>query len=81
MSDSLPDSGLNSGVASKSSFEKIDEPVRNQQDVEALGEKANEQVRRVNPREGIPTWRWVLSMVGLYLAALLYGQFPDIGME
>lgn len=43
-------------------------------DVEALGEKLSEQdAVIVNPREDLPTWKWVLTLLGLYLGAMLYG--------
>jgi hypothetical protein len=31
-----------------------------------------------HPREGIPTWQWILSLVGLYMGALLYGTLISI---
>jgi hypothetical protein len=27
----------------------------------------------VNPRQDIPTWKWIIMCIALYLGALLYG--------
>jgi hypothetical protein len=47
-------------------------------DVEALGEKtpseSSENIEVVNPREDLPTWKWVLTLLGIYLGAMLYGK-------
>jgi hypothetical protein len=69
MADSLPDSGL----ASKASMEDQEVAAPHQRDVEALAEKPD-NIRILSPREGMPKWKWIASMTGLYLAALLYGR-------
>jgi hypothetical protein len=69
MSHDLPESG----VGSKSSLD-IETPPRFDKDVEAAQEKKDDVIAsKINPRENFPTWRWVLSLLGLYLGALLYG--------
>ena len=42
-------------------------------DVESSKEIAGEIELEQNPRKDIPTWKWILSLIGLYLGALLYG--------
>src|SRR5436190_10527410 len=42
-------------------------------DVESSKEIALDDELKENPRKDIPTWRWILSLIGLYLGALLYG--------
>jgi hypothetical protein len=71
MAESLP----GSGIASKASLEDQEVTAQQQRDVEkALGEQAEGGVRNVGPREGMPTWKWISTMTGLYLAAMLYGR-------
>lgn len=36
-------------------------------------EKNNNEANIQHPRDGISTWKWALTCVGLYLGALLYG--------
>jgi hypothetical protein len=70
MTDSLP----HSGIASKTSIEDPEYAAQQQRDVElALAEKSETGFRNVSPREGMPTWKWISTMTGLYLAAMLYG--------
>ena len=42
-------------------------------DVESSKEIAPDDELEENPRKDIPTWRWALTLIGLYLGALLYG--------
>jgi hypothetical protein len=42
-------------------------------DVESSKEIAPDDELKESPRKDIPTWKWILSLVGLYLGALLYG--------
>ena len=73
MSHDLPESG----VGSKSSLD-IETPPRFDDDVEAAKEKNDDTIApKINPREDFPTWRWVLSLLSLYLGALLYGMCPQ----
>jgi MFS family permease len=44
-----------------------------EKDVEAGQDTSAVNREHINPREGIPPWQWILSLIGLYLAALLYG--------
>jgi hypothetical protein len=41
-------------------------------DVEAVTEKVDKDPNADKPH--YPLWQWVLTLVGLYLGALLYGQ-------
>ncbi len=43
------------------------------QDVESSKEIAPHDELKESPRKCLPTWKWILSLVGLYLGALLYG--------
>ena len=43
-------------------------------EIEAYNEKPNNVPPSVGPRDSIPTWQWILILVGLYLGALLYGM-------
>ena len=61
------------GFTSKESINEVDVPSPNSGDIEAVGEKPGEVSRKASPREGISTLKWVLSLIGLYLGALLYG--------
>ncbi len=42
-------------------------------DVESSKEIAPNDELKESPRKDVPTWKWILSLVGLYLGALLYG--------
>jgi hypothetical protein len=33
-----------------------------------------EELRQLSTREGIAKWKWILTLLGLYLGALLYGM-------
>ncbi len=44
-------------------------------DVESSKEIAGEVDLKQNPRKDIPTWKWILSLIGLYLGALLVGTY------
>jgi len=56
----------------------LNDPAPDNGDVEAAGEKVNEVAMRDHPRKGFPTWKWILSLIGLYLGALLYGTTAHI---
>ena len=56
-------------------------PAPDNGDVEAAGEKADEVAMRDHPRKGFPTWKWILSLIGLYLGALLYGTTAHVWSE
>jgi hypothetical protein len=43
-------------------------------DIEAGRDVSAENIGQINPRAGIPPWKWYLSLLGLYLGALLYGM-------
>lgn len=47
-------------------------------EIEACNEKPSNIPPSVGPRDSIPTWQWVLILVGLYLGALLYGTHPFV---
>lgn len=51
----------------------ISDPPAAARDVEASKEIAGEADLRHHPRKDIPTWKWILSLIGLYLGALLVG--------
>jgi hypothetical protein len=53
----------------------ISDPPAATRDVES-NKIASEVELEKNPRKDIPTWKWILSLVGLYLGALLYGTSP-----
>jgi hypothetical protein len=40
---------------------------------EAALEKADNIARNANPRDGLPLWKWILVLLGLFLGDLLYG--------
>jgi len=42
-------------------------------------EKNTDDTEVKHPRDGIPTWKWALTCVGLYLGALLYGPSHSTG--
>ena len=44
-------------------------------DVESNKEITREVELKESPRKDIPRWKWILSLVGLYLGALLYGTY------
>jgi hypothetical protein len=46
-----------------------------EKDVEAGHDTSAVNGAHINPREGIPPWQWILSLIGLYLGALLYGTY------
>lgn len=58
---------------SKAPSDILDPPTATR-DVESNKEIAGEVELERNPRKDIPTWKWILSLVGLYLGALLYGM-------
>ena len=60
--------------ASKAPGHILDPPAA-ARDVEPSTEIACEVNLRQNPRKDIPTWKWILSLVGLYLGALLVGTY------
>jgi hypothetical protein len=79
------------GISSKSSFDgekprdasptpsekrEIDKDVEAQPNIEH-----NEPAIRANPREGISTWRWILVILSLDLAAMLYGLDTTIAAD
>ena len=39
-------------------------------------EKVINDLKVENPRANIPIWKWVLTLVGIYSGALLYGWLP-----
>ncbi len=49
-----------------------------EKDVEAGRDISAQNRAPISPREGIPSWQWTLSLIGLYLGALLYGKYPPI---
>jgi hypothetical protein len=59
---------------SKAPSDILDPPAATR-DVESSKETAGEAELEQNPRKDIPTWQWILSLVGLYLGALLYGTY------
>jgi len=69
MSDSTFD---DSKPASKAPSDIFDPPAATR-DVESNKEMAGEVEAEKNPRKDMPAWKWILSLVGLYLGALLYG--------
>jgi hypothetical protein len=88
MSESANDSGLTSKsslenpahlgdekpLADDKSLHGDEERIENR-DVEAIGEKSTEETaEKVNPRPGLSTLRWVVSLIALFLAAMLYGK-------
>jgi hypothetical protein len=44
-------------------------------DIESSKEIACEVDVKQNPRKDIPTWKWILSLIGLYLGAILVGTY------
>ena len=51
-------------------------------DVEAAPvENYQENVTASNPRKDIKTWEWILSLLGLYLGAMLYGLDTTIAAD
>jgi hypothetical protein len=49
-----------------------------EKDVEAAQDPSAVNQTEVNPREGISQWQWWLTLVGLYLGALLYGMYLQL---
>jgi hypothetical protein len=45
-------------------------------DVEAAGENKidEDDAGKPNPRPGLSTWRWIISLIALFLGAMLYGM-------
>ena len=51
-------------------------------DVEIGTEKLNHDLVAEHPRANIPTWKWILTLIGIYLGALLYGaSIPGLLLE
>ncbi len=42
---------------------------------EVAVELSDDNTPNTSPREGMPVWRWILILLGLYLGALLYGMY------
>ena len=53
-------------------------PAPGNRDIEATRETSGEVTMRDHPRKGFPKWKWILSLIGLYLGALLYGTTVHI---
>ena len=43
-------------------------------DLEVGKEKIGSDLVVEHPRANIPTWKWILTLIGIYLGALLYGK-------
>lgn len=43
-------------------------------ELEGAGEKVNNDLTIQNPRANVPVWKWILTLVGIYSGALLYGE-------
>jgi len=50
-------------------------------DIEASKEEVRPESSGPHPRESLPKWKWILSLVGLYVGALLYGLDTTIAAD
>jgi len=66
--------------ASKAPSDILDPPT-NSRDLESNKEIVTDVRLKENPRKDIPTWKWILSLVGLYLGALLYGTYGRVTQQ
>ena len=49
-------------------------------ELEVGREKLNNDLTIENPRANVPVWKWILTLIGIYLGALLYGEFSFSGI-
>jgi hypothetical protein len=48
-------------------------PALAENELEAGDSYSQDRVSTDDPRQDLPLWRWIVTLVGLYFGALLYG--------